>query len=252
MKSPDVNMNSKVALITGGTGGIGRATALSLAKRGASVAIVGRNRERGEQVIETINDQPSGSAELYLTDLSSQESIRELAEQFTERHDRLDVLVNNAGMVHAERTETTDGIEAVLAVNHLAPFLLSYLLVDLLVASAPARIVTVSSGEHERGSMNFADLQATADYDMRTVYRRSKLANLLFTYELADRLDGTDVTANAVDPGFVPGSGLGSELRGISGRCLRFLIGFRSRSHGIAKPGHKPLSTLPPHRTSAT
>jgi NAD(P)-dependent dehydrogenase (short-subunit alcohol dehydrogenase family) len=206
--SPD----GTVALVTGGTNGLGAETARALADRGASVAIVGRDDERGREVAADLVDRnDDGWVEFYRADLASQESVRRLADRFRERHDRLDVLVNNAGVYRDKRTETDDGVESTFAVNHLAPYLLTHELVDLLVESAPARVVTVSSGVHTRASMDFADLQSERDYDAMQAYARSKLANLLFTYELADRLDGTGVVATAVNPGFVPSTGLARE-----------------------------------------
>jgi len=204
---PITDPDEKVVLITGGTSGIGRETALALAERGASIAIVGRNRERGREVAREIDTRNGdGWAELYVADLASQESVRNLAAEFENRHDRLDVLVNNAGTFRHRRTETEDGIEATFAVNHLAPFLLTHLLVDMLVESAPARIVTVTSELHERGTIDFGDLGRENDYDDMEAYAQSKLANVLFTRELAERLRETGVTANAVNPGFVPGT----------------------------------------------
>ncbi|WP_231186603.1 SDR family oxidoreductase [Haladaptatus sp. DYF46] len=202
---PTTNLDGNVVLITGGTSGIGRETALALADRGASVAIVGRNRERGRDVTREIDRRNGdGWAELYVADLGSQEGVRNLAAEFRNRHGRLDVLVNNAGTFRHRRTETEDGIEATFAVNHLAPFLLTHLLVDLLVESAPARIVTVTSELHERGTVDFGDLGRENEYDDMEAYAQSKLANVLFTREIAERLRGTGVTANAVNPGFVP------------------------------------------------
>jgi NAD(P)-dependent dehydrogenase (short-subunit alcohol dehydrogenase family) len=210
MSSAD-SFDGTVALVTGGTGGLGAETARALADRGASLAIVGRDRERGTDVAADLDGRTDGWVEFYRADLASQESVRRLADRFRERHDRLDLLVNNAGVVRNRRTETDDGVESTFAINHLAPYLLTHELVDLLAESAPARIVTVSSGIHDRASMDFADLQGERDYDAMQAYARSKLANLLFTYELADRLDGTGVVATAVNPGFVPSTGLARE-----------------------------------------
>ncbi|GKZ16392.1 SDR family oxidoreductase [Haladaptatus sp. T7] len=205
-------LDGQVALITGGTSGIGRETALALADRGASVAIVGRNRKRGRRVAREIDARNGdGWAELYIADFASRKSVRNLAVAFRDRHDRLDVLVNNAGTFRHRRSETGDGIEATFAVNHLAPFLLTHLLVDTLVESAPARVVTVTSELHERGTIDFSDLGRERDYDGMEAYSQSKLANVLFTRELAERLRGTGVTATAVNPGFVPGTGFTRE-----------------------------------------
>jgi NAD(P)-dependent dehydrogenase (short-subunit alcohol dehydrogenase family) len=201
---PNGGIGGKTALITGGTSGIGKATAVALAAMGADVVVTGRDPERGERAAEEIRAQSTGgSVELMLADLAVQSEVRRLAEEFAERHDRLDVLVNNAGLVQSERTETPDGIETTLAINHLAPFLLTNLLLDLLKKSAPSRIVTVSSEAQRWGSMDFDDLQSRRNYRGFPVYGMTKLANIMFTYELAERLNGTGVTATCMHPGAV-------------------------------------------------
>ncbi|SFL00603.1 NAD(P)-dependent dehydrogenase, short-chain alcohol dehydrogenase family [Halogranum rubrum] len=211
MTSSD-SLDGTVALVTGGTSGLGAETARALADRGASLAIVGRDRKRGDDVLADLDGRNGdGWCEFYRADLSSQESVRRLADRFRERHDRLDVLVNNAGVTRDERRETVDGIESTFAINHLAPYLLTHELVDLLVESAPARVVTVSSGLHTRVELDFSDLLGEHDYSGLQAYGRSKLANVYFTYELADRLHGSGVVANAVDPGFVPSTSLARE-----------------------------------------
>ncbi|MBA2712711.1 MAG: SDR family oxidoreductase [Rubrobacteraceae bacterium] len=195
-------MGGKTALITGGTSGIGKATAVALAAMGADVVVVGRNRERGEAAVGEIKGQShSESVELMLADLSVQAEVRRLAGEFLERYDRLDVLANNAGLVQSKRTETSDGIETTLAINHLAPFLLTNLLLDRLEQSAPSRVITVSSEAQRWGNVNFDDLQSTQKYRGFPVYGLTKLANIVFTYELAERLKGTYVTANCLHPG---------------------------------------------------
>jgi retinol dehydrogenase-14 len=197
-------MRGKRVLVTGGTSGIGRATAVAMATMGADVVVTGRNRERGELAVEEIwAESFGGSVELMLADLAVQAEVRRLAEEFMERHDRLDVLVNNAGLVQSTRTETRDGIETTLAVNHLAPFLLTNLLLDLLKSSAPSRVVTVSSEAQRWGRMDFDDLQSKSKYRGFPVYGMTKLANIMFTYELAERLEGTGVTATCMHPGAV-------------------------------------------------
>jgi NAD(P)-dependent dehydrogenase (short-subunit alcohol dehydrogenase family) len=154
----------KVALVTGGTSGIGKATAMALAAMGADVVVVGRDRERGERAAEEIRAQTGGRVDLALADLSSQAEVRNLAEEFKRRYDRLDVLVNNAGLVQSTRTETVDGLESTFAINHLAPFLLTNLLLDMLKQSAPSRVVTVSSEAERWGNIDFDDLQSKKKY----------------------------------------------------------------------------------------
>jgi retinol dehydrogenase 14 len=197
-------VSGKVVLITGGTSGIGKAAATVLAAMGAEVVVSGRNRERGEAALAQIRREAgSEKVSLMLADLAVQSEVRRLAEEFEENHDRLDVLVNNAGVVLTERTETPDGLEATLAINHLAPFLLTNLLLDLLKKSAPSRIITVSSEARRGARIDFDDLQSEKSYRGFSVYGMTKLANILFTYELAERLRGTGVVANCVHPGAV-------------------------------------------------
>jgi retinol dehydrogenase 14 len=207
-------MGGTTVLITGGTSGIGNATAVAMAAMGANVAIVGRNQERGEAAVEEIKAQSHNeSVELMLADLSVQAEVRRLAEEFLERYDRLDVLVNNAGLVQSKRTETPDGIETTLAINHLAPFLLTNLLLGCLEQSAPSRVITVSSEAQRWGTMDFEDMQSRRKYRGFPVYGMTKLANIMFTYELAERLDGTGVMANCLHPGSV-GTNFGQNNRG--------------------------------------
>jgi retinol dehydrogenase 14 len=202
LDNPNGGMGGKTVLITGGTSGIGKASAVALAAMGANVVVVGRNPERGEAALEDIKAQShSDSVELMLADLSVQSEVRRLADEFLEIHDRLDVLANNAGLVQSKRTETADGIETTLAINHLAPFLLTNLLLDRLKESAPSRVITVSSEAQRWGNMDFDDIQSTRKYRGFPVYGMTKLANIMFTYELAERLEGTFVTANCLHPG---------------------------------------------------
>ena len=196
-------MGGKVALVTGGTSGIGKATAMALAAMGADVVVVGRDRGRGERAVEEIRAQTGARVDLALADLSSQAEVRELAEEFRRRYDRLDVLVNNAGLVQSTRTETPDGLESTFAINHLAPFMLTNLLLDMLKESAPSRVVTVSSEAERWGNIDFDDLQSKKKYRGFPVYGMTKLANIMFTYELAERLEGTGVTATCMHPGAV-------------------------------------------------
>ena len=197
-------MEYKVVLITGGTSGIGKAAATALAAMGAEVVVAGRNRERGEAAVGEIRrESRSEKVSLMLADLAVQAEVRELADKFKARYDRLDVLVNNAGLIQSRRTETPEGIELTLAVNHLAPFLLTNLLLDLLKSSAPSRIITVASEARRHAEIDFDDLQSERRYRAFPVYGMTKLANILFTYELAERLRGTGVVANCVHPGGV-------------------------------------------------
>jgi NAD(P)-dependent dehydrogenase (short-subunit alcohol dehydrogenase family) len=197
-------MEGKVALITGGTSGIGRAAAAALAAMGAEVVVTGRSKERGEAAVGGIRETSGNErVSLMLADLAAQAEVRALAEGFRERHARLDVLVNNAGLIPSQRTQTPDGLELTIAVNHLAPFLLTNQLLDMLKESAPSRIVTVSSEARRGASINFEDLQSMRRYRPFQVYGMTKLANILFTYELAERLEGTGVVANCLHPGAV-------------------------------------------------
>ncbi len=191
-------------MVTGATSGMGEMTARRLAELGATVILVGRNRERGDETLRRIVAATGNTAvELMLADLSSQAQIRQLVQQFKSRYQHLHVLVNNAGAWITTRQESIDGIEMTFALNHLGYFLLTNLLLDTLKASAPARIINVSSYGHKQTQMNFDNLQAKQRYDGLQAYRQSKLANILFTYELARRLAGTGVTVNAVNPGLV-------------------------------------------------
>ncbi len=204
MENATGGMEGKIVLITGGTSGIGKAAATALAAMGAEVVVTGRNRARGEAALGEIR-RTSGSEKvsLMLADLAVQAEVRKLADNFRERHDRLDVLVNNAGLIQSRRKETPDGIELTLAVNHLAPFLLTNLLLDLLEKSAPSRVITVSSEARRHAEIDFDDLQSERRYRAFPVYGMTKKANILFTYELAERLEGTGVVANCVHPGGV-------------------------------------------------
>ena len=198
------DMTGKTVLITGGTTGIGRATATGLAALGASVAIVGRDLDRAESAAAEIRREAgAGSVDVFVADMSSQAEVRRLAVAVRDRYPRLDVLVNNVGGYWATRKVTADGLEHTFAVNHLAPFLLTALLLDRLEASAPARIVTVSSGAQAMGRLAFDDLQGERAYSAQRAYNQSKLANVMFTYELARRLEGTGVTATVLHPGLV-------------------------------------------------
>ena len=198
-------MHGKVCLVTGATSGIGAETAKQLAQRGATVVVVGRDAQKSAATVAQIRRKTGNpSVEFLLADLSSQKEIRALAQQFKSRHARLDVLVNNAGGIWMTRHESVDGIEMTLAVNHLSYFMLTNLLLDTLMASAPARVVNVSSLFQWLSVMNLDDLQGQHGLFIGlNAYNQSKLANVLFTYELARRLEGTGVTANVLHPGAV-------------------------------------------------
>src|SRR4051794_12121882 len=198
------SMTGKNVLVTGGTGGIGKATAVGLAGLGARVGITGRDRARADAAAADIRGASGNPAvDVYVADMSCQAEVRRLAGEVLDAYPRLDVLVNNVGGFWAHRHVTADGLEHTFAVNHLAPFLLTHLLLDRLKASAPARVVTVSSGAHATGRIDFDDLQGAATYSGQRAYNASKLANVLFTYELARRLNGTGVTATVLHPGVV-------------------------------------------------
>jgi retinol dehydrogenase 14 len=197
-------MHGSTVLVTGGTGGIGLATATGLAGLGARVGIVGRSAARGQAAADEMRRLvPSAEVDVFEADLSAQSEVRRLARDVEQVYPRLDVLVNNAGGYWAHRHVTADGLERTFAVNHLAPFLLTHELWDLLVACAPARVVTVSSGAQAMGRIDLDDLQGERSYNGQRAYNQSKLANVLITYELARRLDGTGVTATVLHPGVV-------------------------------------------------
>jgi len=199
-------MAGRTVVITGANSGVGRATAVALARAGADTVITARHEGRGRQAVADIRrDSGSEQVDLVVFDLADLGSVRRGAEQLLDRCGRIDVLVNNAGLVLSQRTETVDGFEATFATNHLGPFLLTQLLTDRLVASSPARVVTVASTAHQgaRRGLDFDDLQSTRHYRGMQAYSRSKLANILFTSELARRLSGTGVTANSLHPGTV-------------------------------------------------
>ena len=197
-------MSGQTALVTGATGGIGLATAVALAGLGARVGVVGRDEKRTAAAVQAVLAVPgSGGADGFLADFSDQREVRALAAEVLAAHPRLDVLVNNAGGYWSDRHVSADGLEWTFAVNHLAPFLLTSLLEERLRESAPARIVTVASDAHRAGRIEFDDLQAERGYAGMRAYAQSKLANILFTRELARRLSGSGVAAYSVHPGTV-------------------------------------------------
>lgn len=197
-------MDGKVCLITGANRGIGKATSLALARMGATVVMVARDPALGaaacEEIIKTTGNE---SVELLVADLASIAQVHQLAADFQEHYLQLHVLINNAGLTKHDKILTEDGFETTFAVNHLAPFLLTNLLLDVMKSSAPARIINVNSMMHQWGRIDFDNLHGEQGYNMYLAYNNSKLANMLHTYELAQRLDGSGVTVNAVHPGMV-------------------------------------------------
>ena len=195
-------MNGEICLVTGATDGIGKVTARVLAERGATVIGVGRDAAKIEATIAEVGATP-GTLEFLQADLSSQAQVRALAAEFKSKYAQLHILVNNAGALFTTYRESVDGIEMTFALNHLGYFLLTNLLLDTIKASAPARIINVASDAHEGSAINFDDLGQRQGYSGWSTYGASKLANILFTYELARRLAGTGVTVNTLHPGWV-------------------------------------------------
>jgi len=196
-------MQGKTVLITGATSGIGKETARALVGMGARVVMINRNPEKAQGVADEIRGSSTGEIELLRGDMSSFASIRDCATEALERYPKIDVFISNAGVFRARRHTTTDGLEETFAVNHLAPFLLTNLLLDRLKESAPSRIVIVASAAHFSAALDFDNLLLERRFGPWKAYSRSKLANVMFTYALARRLEGTGVTANSLHPGFV-------------------------------------------------
>jgi NAD(P)-dependent dehydrogenase (short-subunit alcohol dehydrogenase family) len=216
-------MAGRTVLITGGTGGIGKATAMGLAALGADLAITGRDRGRVDTAVHEIRAVAGGGrVDGFVADLSAQDEVRRLATEALQELARIDVLINNVGGYWSNRHLTTDGLERTFAVNHVGPFLLTALLRNRLEAGGPARVVTVSSNAHRQGRIDFDDLHGERSYSGARAYNQSKLANVLFTYELARRLaarPGSAVTANVLHPG-VASTGFGAEDPGTVQRLL--------------------------------
>lgn len=224
-------MAGKICLVTGASSGIGKETALGLAQLGATVVMHGHTPARSQQALDYVKSSSANpDIELIQADLSQLSGIKQLAETFKSKYTRLDVLVNNAGMLRTSRQVTPDGFEYSFALNHLSYFLLTHLLLDLLKSSAPSRIVNVSSDAHTGGKFNPADLQSEHGYNPLSVYSNTKLFNVLFTYELARRLQGSQVTANVLHPGFVA-SRFGKGNPGLRGQLVS---GFMSLVHPLA------------------
>jgi NAD(P)-dependent dehydrogenase (short-subunit alcohol dehydrogenase family) len=218
------SMQGKTVIVTGATNGIGLISARELAGMGARVVVISRNQQKCVTVAEQIKTQTGNSQVEYIAaDLSTRAGVQQAAHEFKKQHTRLDVLLNNAGAVFMSRQLSKDGIELTFALNHLNYFHLTILLLDVLKASDSARIVNVSSDAHRGAKLVFDDLQSEKNYNGMTVYSRSKLANLLFTYELARKLDGARVTANALHPGFVS-TGFGKN----NGKLMKIVLGLLS------------------------
>jgi len=225
-----MTMQGKVCLITGGTNGIGKSAAQALAQLGATVVIVGRDAQKTSQVVSEIRSAAGNTnVDSLLADLSSQQDVRRLASDFQSRYSRLHVLLNNAGGTYLKRQLSVDGIDMTFALNHLAYFLLTDLLLDTLKASAPARIISVSSDAHANGKIEFDNLQGERAYSGLEPYGNSKLANILFTRELARRLEGSGVTANALHPGLTS-TGFGRNNPGLLMTIMGVVIPLIARS----------------------
>jgi NAD(P)-dependent dehydrogenase (short-subunit alcohol dehydrogenase family) len=197
-------MKDMVCIVTGSNSGIGKETALALSKIGATVIMLVRNKERGERAqAEIINKTGNHNTVLMLCDLSSMNSIKKFTKEFADNHDKLNVLINNAGAIFRKRQTTVDGFERTLAVNYLGPFLLTYELLSLMKSSVPSRIINLSSGLYKSDKIDFDDLQGEKNYRGMNAYSNVKLMVMMFTYELARRLESTRVTVNAALPGFV-------------------------------------------------
>lgn len=220
------DMNGKIVMVTGATNGIGKVSALELAKLGATVIVVSRSAEKCEAVVKEIRQAAGHNNVIAMpADLSVQVEIHRLADQFLATHPRLDVLLNNAGAIYTQREVSKDGIEMTWALDHLNYFLLTNRLLDALKAVPAARVVNVSSGAHAMGKINFDDVQFTQGYNAFKAYSQAKLANIMFTYELARRLGGTRVTANALHPGAVS-TGFGLNNAGVWGGFYKLAARF--------------------------
>ena len=224
------NMSGKICLVTGATNGIGKAAAQALAQIGATVVIVGRSAAKTVQVVEEIRAASGNkNVDSLLADLSSQQEVRRLADEFKSKYPHLHVLLNNAGGTFTTRQLSVDGIEMTFAFNHLAYFLLTNLLLDTIKASTPARIINVSSDVHSSGKIDFDNLQGERSYSSFGPYGNSKLANILFTTELARRLEGTGVTGNALHPGLTS-TGFGKNNPGFLMKIMGVLVPLIARS----------------------
>jgi len=224
------SMQGKVCLVTGSSSGMGLVTARDLASMGARVVMLCRNRAKGEAVQAQIKAASGNTqVDLLVADLSELSDVRRAANEFKQHYSQLHVLINNAGGMNAERKMTSDGLEATFVTNYLAPFLLTQLLLDVLKASAPARIINVSAPAHKIGKIDFTDLQSGHHYNALRAYTQAKLAQIYFTYELAERLAGTGVTVNALDPGHVV-SNFNNSTKGLMHIIAEVIYFFDGRS----------------------
>src|SRR5499426_848286 len=220
------NMNEKICLVTGANSGIGKVTARALAAGGATLIMVCRNRDKGEAARdEIVRETRNKNVDLMIADFSDPSQIRRLAAEVKAKYPRLHALVNNAGAYNDKKRLTTGGYETTFAVNHLGYFLLTVELLDLLKSSAPARVVNVSSEAHRSARISLDDLNLENGYGGWKAYGQSKLANVLFTYELARMLKGTGVTANCMHPGVV-GTGFFNKIGSLAGKFLRLFAPF--------------------------
>lgn len=214
-------MKDRICLITGFTSGIGKATAFGLAGKGATLILICRDKAKGEEVIKEIKNKTGNSnLHLYIADLSSQKEIRRVATEIKEQHPVIDVLINNAGGINEKHELTEDGIELTFAVNHLAYFMLTLLLLDNVKSSGYARIINVASDAHQFSKLDFDDLNSTNSFNPMKVYGMTKLANIMFTYEMARKLNDTHVSVNAMHPGGV-NTNFGKNMKGVAGAYFR-------------------------------
>lgn len=220
-------MQGKVVLMTGGTSGIGRVTAIELARMGAKVVVLGRDEAKGRQLVAEVSEASGQGAEFLRCEMASLDSVKAASDRFRSSFDRLDVLVDNAGGVHGKRMMTADGFEYTFGVNHLAHFVLTLRTLDLLRKAAPSRVVVTSSTALRAGRLDFDDLMGERRYGSFKAYSQSKLANAMFTFELARRLQGTGVTANCFHPGTVR-SNFGRDRGGVTGAFYRLFGAFMS------------------------
>ena len=233
------SMDGKLCVVTGASSGIGLETARGLCAAGARVVMVGRNAEKTEAAAAEVRNGAPGSADVVLGDLASLRSTHDLGEAILDRYARIDVFISNAGVYRVRRQETVDGYEETFAVNHLAAFTLTNLLLDRLKESAPSRIVVVASDAHYGSTLDFDDLQSRRNYRSMRVYSRSKLSNVMFTYALARRLEGSGVTANSLHPGFVATS-LGSGNR-IPVKPFMWLFRLTGRAISVRSGAETPI-----------